>query len=416
MAKRVRDADLESRAGRSKLKPRGKPYYKAIGDGLHVGYRKGSTGSKWVARRYVGDGTYVVETIATADDIEDADGERVLNFCQAQERARAKSGQRAAGPYKVSDAVAAYLEYLGERATAYDGSIKFRHHILPQLGDELVDKLTTETIRGWHRKLSKSLPLVRMRADGTQARAVDFKNAEVIRSRQVSANRYLSILKAALNHAFRYGKVASDIEWRRVKPFENVEQPRGRYFTFDECTRLLNASDEEFRPLVRGALETGARYGELCRLRCGDFNPDSGTLHIRKSKSGKERHIILTDDGRTFFGQLIAGRPVSAPMFGREWKRSHQLHRMDRACKHARIEPAVGFHQLRHTWASHAVMGGMPLPVVARNLGHVDTRMVEKHYGHLAPSYVVDAVRKHAPRFGGLEPSNIVLAKTSGSP
>ena len=45
-------------------------------------------------------------------------------------------------------------------------------------------------------------------------------------------------------------------------------------------------------------------------------------------------------------------------------------------------------------------MAGMPLMVVARNLGHVDTRMVEKHYGHLAPSYVVEQVRKFAPRFG----------------
>jgi hypothetical protein len=45
------------------------------------------------------------------------------------------------------------------------------------------------------------------------------------------------------------------------------------------------------------------------------------------------------------------------------------------------------------------VMNGMPLMVVARNLGHADTRLVEKHYGHLAPSYVADAVRKSA-RFG----------------
>ena len=52
-------------------------------------------------------------------------------------------------------------------------------------------------------------------------------------------------------------------------------------------------------------------------------------------------------------------------------------------------------------------MGGMPLPVIARNLGHADTRMVEKHYGHLAPSYVADAVRKHAPRFGSVETSNV---------
>jgi hypothetical protein len=45
-------------------------------------------------------------------------------------------------------------------------------------------------------------------------------------------------------------------------------------------------------------------------------------------------------------------------------------------------------------------MAGMPLMVVAKNLGHVDTRQVERHYGHLAPSYVVDAVRAHAPKFG----------------
>jgi hypothetical protein len=49
----------------------------------------------------------------------------------------------------------------------------------------------------------------------------------------------------------------------------------------------------------------------------------------------------------------------------------------------------------------------MPLPAVAKNLGHVDTRMVERHYGHLAPSYVADAVRKHAPRFGVQEASNV---------
>jgi hypothetical protein len=38
--------------------------------------------------------------------------------------------------------------------------------------------------------------------------------------------------------------------------------------------------------------------------------------------------------------------------------------------------------------------------VVARNLGHADTRMVEKHYGHLAPSYIADAIRAGAPRCG----------------
>jgi hypothetical protein len=46
-----------------------------------------------------------------------------------------------------------------------------------------------------------------------------------------------------------------------------------------------------------------------------------------------------------------------------------------------------------------AVMNGVPLMVVARNLGHADTRMVEKHYGHMAPSYIVEAIHAGAPRF-----------------
>jgi integrase len=76
------------------------------------------------------------------------------------------------------------------------------------------------------------------------------------------------------------------------------------------------------------------------------------------------------------------------------------------ACERAKIKPPISFHGLRHTYASHAVMNGAPLLVVAKNLGHSDTRMVERHYGHLAPSYVADAIRKAAPRFG-FKPGNV---------
>ena len=51
-----------------------------------------------------------------------------------------------------------------------------------------------------------------------------------------------------------------------------------------EATRLINASDPEFRPVVQAALQTGCRYGELTRLEVHDFNPDSGTLTVRQSK------------------------------------------------------------------------------------------------------------------------------------
>jgi integrase len=113
---------------------------------------------------------------------------------------------------------------------------------------------------------------------------------------------------------------------------------------------------------------------------------------------------VLTDEGVQFFRRLCAGRAgdeiMLRKMSGSAWEFAHQIRPMEETVVRAKISPPISFHGLRHTWASHAVMNGMPLMVVARNLGHADTRMVEKHYGHLAPSYVADAVRKSAPRFG----------------
>ena len=411
IAKRVRDADLENGTARGKLKRSGKPYYKVIGPGLHVGYRKGKRAGMWVVRRYAGASTYTVETIAEADDHADADGLRVLTFWQAQDEARkrATTPKRVSGPYKVKDAIEDYLKELEGRASYADTKHRLNAYALPALGDKHVDKLTAETLKNWHRDLAKAPRRIRTAAGAKQrTRAVDLSDPEAARRRKVSANRILGLLKAALNFAFDNSKTPSDAEWRRkVKPFPKVNRSRAAYLTLAQCKRLINAADADFRKLARAALETGARYSELGRLRVEDYNPDSGTLHIRLSKSGESRHVILTEDGQAFFAQLVAGRGGSERMLGREWRPSEQGRPMVATCKKARIDPPVGFHQLRHTWASHAVMGGMPLPVVARNLGHVDTRMVERHYGHLAPSYVVDAVRKHAPRFGVTEPSSV---------
>ena len=86
---------------------------------------------------------------------------------------------------------------------------------------------------------------------------------------------------------------------------------------------------------------------------------------------------------------------------------------MAEACRNSQISPPANFHALRHTYASHAIMNGAPPFVVARNLGHSTTAMVEKHYGHLAPSYIADAIRAAAPRFGYEEQDQV--ARTRGS-
>ena len=52
-------------------------------------------------------------------------------------------------------------------------------------------------------------------------------------------------------------------------------------------------------------------------------------------------------------------------------------------------------------------MKGVPMGVIAAQLGHSDTRMTEKHYAHLAPSYVADTIRAALPGLGIFEESNV---------
>jgi len=194
----------------------------------------------------------------------------------------------------------------------------------------------------------------------------------VLRPEILRANRHLVTLRAALNRAWREGLTASNDAWTRVQFFPGVERQRLRFLEIDEAQRLLNACSPDLRPLVQLALLTGARYGELCRLQVGDFQAVSGTLFIRD--------------------------------------RDRDLHRrpFKEAVIRAGLDPEFTFHELRHTWASLTIMAGAPLIVVAKNLGHADTRMVERHYGHLAHSYEAEVVRKSAPSFGLVSTGKIV--------
>jgi len=412
MARRVLDKSLDSRDARRRLKIRGKPYYRVIERGLHLGYRRlgGGQAGTWVARFYVGEQSYEVQKIGIADDVSDPDGVAVLAFWQAQDKARRAMVERAHralgkhGPITIGDVMDEYLAYLdGHKKSGSDARYRDSALIRPVLGDIEVNKLTADHLREWMMQMARTPARLRTR-EGLKQQYASLDSTDAKRRRKASANRTLAILKAALNHAWREGKVPSNAAWSRVRPFENVNTARIRYLTIAEAKRLINACDPDFRLLVQAALETGARLGELVALEVHDFNPDTGTLAIRTSKSGKSRHVVLTEEGAEFFAQVCAGRPGHATMFvkadGEPWGRGHQGPLMAAACKRTKITPPIGFHGLRHTWASLAVMAGVPLLVVAKNLGHRDTRMVEMHYGHLAASYVADAIRAGAPRFG----------------
>ncbi len=323
MAK-VRDGKLDSPTARAKLAPSGKPYYRSIGRALHLGYRKGKTGGKWVMRRYLGDEKYEVETIASADDFSNADGSQVLTFHQAQDRARALDAKRketvtGSGPMTIGRVLDAYLERMEAQhsKTAGDSRNRIENHIRPAFGATLASELTQESIEKWLKESAERPRHVRGKTGKVSRALAKPKTEDEKRRRRASANRTLTIFRAALNQAFRGRKIASDTAWRVVKPFREVDAPRVRYFTQDEVRRLVNAAQGDFRTLVNAAIFTGCRYGELCRLQVGDFNPDTATLFVGQSKSGKARHVVLTGEGQEFFGQLTAGRPTDALMLAK---------------------------------------------------------------------------------------------------
>ncbi|HJU20609.1 MAG TPA: site-specific integrase [Stellaceae bacterium] len=426
MARTVRNAKIDTRSARTKLTERREPYWTVIAAGCALGYRKGAKGGTWIARFRDEAGKQHYESLGAADDARDADGRSVYSFAQAQERARDWFRQKARedageasaddgeGPYTVARAIADYrADYLrrgGKTVDRFDWSAAA--WILPELGAVPIAKLAKRRIQNWHQKVAETPARLRTKAGEAQKYRAPEGDHEAIRRRRSAANRVLTILKAALNHAYREGKCTDDEAWRPVRAFREVDAARLRYLSDDEARRLTNACPPDFRALATGALLTGCRYGELAAMTVGDFNPDAGTVRVRRSKGGKPRHVVLTQEGHDFFAALAAGKPGSARLFVRAndkpWSKSEQHRPLAAACAAAQVDPPANFHALHHTYASRLAMKGVPLAVIAAQLGHADTRMVEKHYGHLAPNYVADTVRAAFGTLGIVEPSNVV--------
>jgi integrase len=406
MAGTIREAKLGNSKARSRLKPGRQPHWHTIVAGRdHLGYQRkeGDAAGRWLLRRRRG-GNYSTELIGIADDRADADGVSILDFQQARAKVVELSMDetRPAGRLTVQRAVADYIDYLSVSGKNIDTAESCAvTYILPKLGHCEVMSLTSPQLRQWVAWVAEMPP----QGGNGILHYSGILHDEAIRRRRASANRILSVLKAALNHAFDEGRVPSNAAWgRRVKKYRGIASSRARYLTIEECRRFLHACDATtFRPLARAALETGMRYGELARLEVSDFNKAAGTILVRKSKTARQRYVILTPEGVLFFSDACAGRRPEEIMFlkpdGKRWTHGAQGRYVRMANERAGINPPITFHMLRHTWASLAVMGGVPLVVVAKNLGHVDTRMVERVYGHLAPSFVADAIRAGAPRF-----------------
>lgn len=406
MGRTVKDARLDSREARLKLKDREarEPHWRLLHQGLHLGYRKGSSGGVWLIRARSGSG-YIKKVIGRADDIQDSNGEDVLSFREAQDIAfNFTAPKETAKNLTVTMAAERYMEWFKVHRKGYNNTrVAIDAHILPFFGNRLISELKTPEIRKWHEQLAAT-PARKRAGKGTEQSFQDAPTDEdKKRARKSSANRYLTILKAILNKAYQDELVAEDSSWKRVKPFENADEPVIRFLTEEECHRLIGFCAPDFGSLVKAALLTGARYGELSGLQIEDVSIDTRKIFIRPSKSGKGRHIPLTSDALSFFDRQIHGKKRGDKVFLRQdgsvWARDYQHRPIREACKKAYIIPGIGFHELRHTYASLLAQGGADLLTISKLLGHADTRITSRHYAHLCDKTLANTVEALLPSF-----------------
>jgi integrase len=164
------------------------------------------------------------------------------------------------------------------------------------------------------------------------------------------------------------------------------------------AVRLVNACEPDLRKLVRAALLGGCRFGELAALSVRDVKLREERICIARSKGGKAQRVPLNEEGLAHFKVLIASKSgddlVLSRADGRAWGKNHHVRDLKSACKAAMIQPAISFHDLRHTYASMLINAQVPLPEISKLLGHRDMRITLQHHAEIADRVLKAAVAK----------------------
>jgi integrase len=249
----------------------------------------------------------------------------------------------------------------------------FRHHLVPRFGTKKLDEIDAEAIAGY-----------------TSAALKNKKSPKTI-------NNHLTVLRRTLAIAVKWGRLSCvpAIDWLKAP------KPPFDFLDFSEATRLIDAAEGEWQTLIVIALKTGMRQGELLALRWEDVDLVAGKLRITCSvsrgvittpKSGKPREMPLSDAA---VRALKAHRHLRGPLVfcdveGQMLTKGACKWPLKRAYKRAGLRE-VGWHMLRHTFASHLVMRNVPLKAVQELLGHATIEMTMR-YAHLSPDARRDAV------------------------
>jgi len=231
------------------------------------------------------------------------------------------------------------------------------------------------------------------------ARGVTYRGT---RRSPATVNRYL----AGLSHAFTIA--VQEWGWLEENPIRKVrrlEESRGRVRSLsdEERPRLLDACkanpDHRLYPLIILALSTGARQGELLRLRWRDVDLEREVAVLHETNNKERRTLPLSGEALRVIRELARVRridtdvvfssPAGKPVFPQKaW---------EAALKEAEIKD-FRFHDLRHSAASYLAMSGATLAEIAEVLGHKTLQMV-KRYSHLTEQHTSRVVARMNERF-----------------
>ncbi len=213
-------------------------------------------------------------------------------------------------------------------------------------------------------------------------------------------NNLLGVLHRMLVVAHEWGFLAAVPKFKLLK----VPPQEFDFLTFEEADRLVAAADPSWRPMVLTAVKTGLRMGELRALRWEDVDLAAGRLVVRQAawldqvgttKTGQSRRevplcealLVALKQHHHLRGPLVFCNRDGSMLSTNDC----EYHLRERICRHAGLR-RFGWHVLRHTFASHLVMRGVPLKVVQELLGHTTIQMTMR-YSHLAPDVSREAVK-----------------------
>lgn len=250
-----------------------------------------------------------------------------------------------------------------------------RLHLVPHFGEMRLDRIGDQEIERF-----KALKLEQGRKPKT-------------------VNNYLTVLGKLLAVAKKWKRIAAvpEIAWLKV-PESEID-----FLAFDEAPRLLAGADPEWRTMILVGLRTGLRQSELLELRWDDIDLVGGRLMVRRAvvrgkvgtpKGGRSREVPLSDEAIAALRERpsrFAGGLVWPGQTGRNLTKGESKWPLWRACRRAGLR-RIGWHVLRHTFASHLVMRGVPIKAVQELLGHADIQTTMR-YAHLSPDVRRDAVQ-----------------------